>query len=283
MDQATVDALTDIVLLTLERGEPPAPAALTLLVRQYEATGRDDVRQALEGALVQAVGIPAACAERPRRAEWLQLLLEVRRVSEDQRVIEACDVLAGDLQREWPSGGDLETVMRSIDACLASGAIAPAVDELERVVALAYSPGSGVAHAAADPRGARGGLGDHVSTAAALLTAFSATGRLPYAMLAEELMQFALRTFLATGAPNPEPGTRNQEPLVQFARVCCRLAAIHDDADYQAAAVLADHDYAADAERTLASLAGECRGENARGAIYGVALLEWFAVRRPWR
>ena len=90
----------------------------------------------------------------------------------------------------------------AVDACLLAGghlldpqSIVPdAIDELERIVAAAYRPGRGLARSVNDPGGARGALADHVRTSSALLTAFDFSGRLPYPMLAEELMQFARET-----------------------------------------------------------------------------------------
>ena len=63
-----------------------------------------------------------------------------------------------------------------------------AIDELERVVGGSYRPGDGLVRDRDGIR-VRGSVGDHVRGASALLTAFELTGRLPYAMLAEELMQ----------------------------------------------------------------------------------------------
>ena len=88
--------------------------------------------------------------------------------------------------------------MRSLDACLRSTSvvdqswlIAAAIDEMERLIGLLYRPGGGVKHAAGNT--ADGELGDHTDAARALLTAYAVTGRLPYAMLADDLMQFARR------------------------------------------------------------------------------------------
>ena len=114
----------------------------------------------------------------------------------------------------------------------------PAIDQLEHVVGGAYQPGAGV----------RGGLANQVRAASAHLTAFEITGRLPYSMLAEELMQTARRVDPDRASPTAF--------LVHCdaARVFCRLAALHDDADYRKAAViLSDADYRGDAARILAA------------------------------
>ncbi len=60
----------------------------------------------------------------------------------------------------------------------------------------------------------------------------------------------------------------------------CRLAVLHADADYTASAVVADHaTYVRDAERILASLEPIAHAHVANAAEYGMALLNWFALR----
>ena len=61
-----------------------------------------------------------------------------------------------------------------------------AIDELEHAVAASYRPGEGLV--GSGPAAGRGSADDHVRAASALLTAFEMTGRLPYSMLAEELI-----------------------------------------------------------------------------------------------
>ncbi len=67
-----------------------------------------------------------------------------------------------------------------------------AIDQLERVVGGSYRPGEGLVRDLDGVR-ARGSVDDHVRGASALLTAFEITGRLPYSMLAEELIAVAGR------------------------------------------------------------------------------------------
>jgi uncharacterized protein YyaL (SSP411 family) len=69
-----------------------------------------------------------------------------------------------------------------------------ALTSLERVVLALYRPGNGVAHYASHAGRSMGFLQDQVRMAAALVTAARLTGRVPYVMLAEELMQFTRRT-----------------------------------------------------------------------------------------
>src|SRR5207244_6229805 len=104
-------------------------------------------------------------------------------------------------RRDSWGGDDVEALVWSVDACLAAGDVCDArqlvpaaIDELERVAGAAYRPGAGIARRVAEPDGERGRLADQVRAASALLAAYVRTARLPYAMLAEELMQFARRT-----------------------------------------------------------------------------------------
>ena len=69
-----------------------------------------------------------------------------------------------------------------------------ALMSLERVVIALYRPGAGLAHYEAGHLMVRGLLVDQVRMASALVTAARLTGRVPYVMLAEELMQYARRT-----------------------------------------------------------------------------------------
>jgi uncharacterized protein YyaL (SSP411 family) len=157
-----------------------------------------------------------------------------------------------------------------------------AVDELERIVAGAYRPGDGLAHALDEPCGVRGRLVDHVWTSSALLAAYELTGRLPYPMLAEELMQFARQTLW-----DGEAGTfrdSSQDAQASFAtnchaaRVLIRLSALHDRSDYRAAAVLASGaDYRDDVTRILTAQRETYRQQGLTSAAYGLALAEWLA------
>jgi hypothetical protein len=56
---AAVDEVTTAALDALQRGEAPTAEALRLLLRAYAATGRDDVREAIEPALAQALELAA--------------------------------------------------------------------------------------------------------------------------------------------------------------------------------------------------------------------------------
>ena len=116
----------------------------------------------------------------------------------------------------------------------------------------------------------RGSLSDHVRAASALLTAFEITGRLPYSMLAEELMQLSLRELL-----NDAGGDTLVEQC-EAARVLCRLAALHGDPEYRGAAVIATGaNYHTEAARILEAQSSRARAAPlAHAAAYGLALLD---------
>lgn len=70
-----------------------------------------------------------------------------------------------------------------------------ALRSLERVLLTAYRPGEGVAHYIDDGRPfVRGLLDDQIAMASAQLDAYDATGNIVYAMMAQELAHYAIRT-----------------------------------------------------------------------------------------
>jgi hypothetical protein len=108
---------------------------------------------------------------------------------------------------------------------------------------------------------------DHLRGASALLTAYEITGRLPYPMLAEELVAIGGRNVHADAGVSIH---------CDAARVLCRLAALHDDPDYRRAAVIAPGaEYREDAARILAVQSPRARGGSpSDAAAYGIALAE---------
>jgi uncharacterized protein YyaL (SSP411 family) len=244
----------------LER--PPDPNALLFLLRHFATTDQEDVREMLGEGLTSAL---ASYPDEPTvvgRAAWLSLFRDAAALSDDARLLEAAASLIAVLKGDSHSASRVAESACAVDACLraadldpgGAGALIPAaVDDLERIVGRSYGPGEGI-----------GEYADHVRAAAALVTAFELTGRLPYAMLAEELMQSIKRG----SAPEGFFGI-----ACEAARVFCRLAALHDNPDYRAAAVIAPNaDYRADATRILSSLA-PCTAIS-DVAIYGLALRE---------
>ena len=244
---------------------PPDPIALIFLLRRFATTDRDEIRERLGEALTAALAGYEEDSSVARRAAWLLLFREAAALSDDERLSAAARHLIESLRGNWRSKASVADAMYSVDACLraaaldadrASAIIAAAIDELERNVGHSYGPGEGI-----------GDYADHVRAAAALVSAYDITGRLPYAMLAEELMQASKRVSAGNDFTVECEG----------ARVFCRLAALHDDADYRASAILAPNaDYRADAARMLAALSP--RALDDRAPIYGLALSELLSL-----
>lgn len=224
-----VDALVD--------GDP-SPSAVTFLLRRYAASGRAEMRNAVEAGLAR--GLEEAAGERDplRRCQWLGVFAEAAAISDDERLV--------------------DQVRATLPAT---------IDGLEQIARAAYEPGGGLRGAA---------LPDQLHCASALLTAFELTARLPYSMLAEELLQVARRVWW-----DDERGAFRGDFAVNASavHVLCRLAALHGDADYAASAVVAEHPtYVRDAERILECLRPIARAHPADAGEYGVALLDWFAL-----
>ena len=265
--------MTAAVLERAARGDALSPAALTFLVRRYRATGQPDVFDVLGNALGVALERHQEDRATAERAEWLRAFTEALTVSDDLRLADAARSVIALLAGEWRAPSEVEgpapsttrvaQAAAAVDACLfASHLVDPkdlvprAIDELERVVVAAYRPGEDI-----------GDLSDSVRAASALLTAFEITGRLPYSMLAEELMQ-------TVRAPE------DFAMCCEAARVLCRLARLHDDAEYRGAAVIKPGaNYRADAERILARASMWLDDPAVDPARYGLALDEWSSSR----
>ena len=266
-----LESLTETILRTGSRSGPMDPAALTFLLRRYAATGRDDVRLAVEQGLTAALETDLN-ADGPSSPEWIRMFAEAVTVTDDDRIADAIVAGVSGLRRTWPSRGSTADAMRTIDACLSATRVtaidareftAAAIDELERIMCSVYSPGERIAHSLTRPDDADGNLDDHVASAASLLTAYIVTGRLPYSMLAEELTESA-RPLVSAGS---------FAARCEGARVMCRLAALHGDESYRAAAVVApERDYLGDARRLVNALgAPDAGGADALG-IYALAV-----------
>ena len=285
-DRAAIEWITDLVVGVIQRDAAFDADALRFLLRRYCATDRADLRAALEPGLANALRSQAAAGTIGERAAWLTLFAEAAALSDDDRVQAAGVGLIDGLRQEWGSVDDVGIGSIAVDACLLAGthmfdpqSIVPgAIDELERIVAAAYRPGRGLARLVSDPGGARGALADHVFTSSARLTAFDCSGRLPYPMLAEELMQFARESLWdeESGAfDDPADDARRVFAVnCGAARVLCRLSALHGRSDYRAAAVIRPGaDYAAETGRSLRSLRDTDRAPGVTSASYGLALL----------
>ena len=261
----SIERVTAVVVERAERGDALSPSALLFLVRRYLAASEPDVSGVLGHALAGALAQRFDGLSTADRAAWLRAFAEAVAVSEDPRLAEAARDLIAGLADEWPalSGveGRLAAVVAdaaaSVEACLVASHLVDAqvlvpraIDELERIVSAVYHPGQSVGDAA-----------DHVCLASALLTAYEATGRLPYSMLAEELMQGAEVQSFAVGC--------------DAVRVWSRLAALHDDQAYRSSAVIkADAAYRADALRMLEQLSTALDDPRVDAARYGLALDE---------
>jgi hypothetical protein len=287
MDWGAIEAITDDIVAAVPSREMVDALALTFLLRRYRATGRSDVCNALEPALARALERHVLEESTTQRAAWLGVFSEAATLSADERIHDAGDALAVELVKEWGRESSVDAAASAVDACLVwsqvrdSGhLVADAVDELERIVASAYQPEEGLTHSTGRARSMRGQLTDHLALSTALLTAYDVSARLPYSMLAEELMQFARRSLWdeESGAFWASTLDRHQ-PLVDncnAARVLCRLAALHADPDYMKAAVVAPHaDYAHDAARILSREGQGLRKGEPASAAYGLALAEW--------
>ena len=276
-----LDIVAARLLDAMARAEPLGAVPLTFLLRHYLATGRDDLGLALGDALAAALAQGAAETEVAAQAAWLTLFAEATVLSDDARLVEVARALASTLHDGWPSATNVAEAAASVDACLRAAdvegladpqeVVPAAIDQLERIVGGAYQPGSGMAATIHGGAHQRGSHADQVQPAAALLSAFERSGRLPYSMLAEELIQPSRQV---------SPPSGDIAVTCEAARVLCRLAALHADQAYRGAAVLAeDADYRADAERILLSQSTRALGGRLdEAAAYGLALGEWLAT-----
>jgi hypothetical protein len=257
---AAVDDVTAAVLEALRRGDAPTPESLRLLLRGYVTTGRDEFRDVLEPTLAHALEL-AADSSSAAAAGWLMLFAEAADASDDARLREAASDLASKARMNWGGAQPVDVSAASVDAYLRAlpvlgldAARAP-IDELERLVAGSYAPGTGIG----------GSVDKEITVASALLTAFAVTDRLPYAMLAEELLRHARVELLNSST-------------VPFSTVCSaasalsRMAALHRVTEYRTAAVIAsDADYAGDAAEMLERVAGEAQALGPAAAAYALA------------
>jgi uncharacterized protein YyaL (SSP411 family) len=285
-----LEQIADRVVEAVARDEAIDATALTFLLRRYRQTDTDALRRALEPALARALEARRGATTCRERAAWLALFTEAAAISADERLREAIADLVPPLRHDWTCCRIVGDQALTIEACLNvinvfdPRDLAPkAIDALEHLVAAAYRPGEGLVHDLDSPHGARGHLADHLCAAGALLSAYVLTWRLPYGMLAEELVQFARRALWddrrASFRESPEAITASPPFALNCdaVRVLCRLAALHHDDDYRHVAVVAaDANYKADAERILSAHAAIAHDRSlADAAAYGLALAEY--------
>jgi hypothetical protein len=293
-----VDRLTAIVLDAVAEDDAVDPAALTFLLRQYLATATEPLRQRVADWLGPALAIAlnryAGDSAVGDRAAWLTLFSEASALSDDDRLHAAARGLLAGVLRDSRSESSTSVACRAIEACLRAAAAAPderdaivtAIDQLEHVVGHVYRPGDGVAHDIREPDAARGVLEDQLHAADVLLTAHGVTGRLPYAMLAEELIQGVRRRAWDAAGGGFVSGTAGATTIKPFAancdavRVLSRLAALHRDVDFRAAAVVArDADYERDAVRVLDVLWSSAEARGTGAPALGLALTDYLNVQ----
>jgi hypothetical protein len=257
--RAAVAKLEESVLAALARGETVGAPAIELLLRRYRHGGRDDLAEIAGAALAAALEDEAASRPVRELADELALFLDACQLSDDDRIAPAIAARLASLRPAWSSPRLAERAA-ALDGALTAASLEPfrhvaadAIDHLEQLVGRGYEPGEPL-----------GDLSDQVATAGALLSAYLLSARLPYSMLAEELMQ-------RVRVDSP-PRFRD---ACDAARVLCRLALLHDDPDYTRAAVVAPGArYRDDAARLLDRAEADALALGAGGAIYGLAALE---------
>jgi hypothetical protein len=233
-----LDALDWATATLLATPARVTPARVIVLLHEYARTGREPVRDAAEAALADALDRLAREPDALERCQWLGALASARVFTDD-------DGLTAIIEAHLPV----------------------AIDEVERTVRAAYEPGEGLLDRP---------LADQIRCAAALVTAFELTGRLPYSMMAEELWQFVRRA-----AWEETSGALRSTFKVncEASQLCARLAVLHHDPEYMAAAVVAaGAEYGEDAERLLRWACDRYREHADCAADFGLALVHWFAL-----
>ena len=288
-ETSLLDALTDRVLRALV-DDTAGAAELRFILGHYAASGRDDLSAALEIALARAVGRAATESLDSRElADWIALFIEASSLSDDVRVKTSAAFLAERIRGEWRAeSAGVAASMRAVEACLIAAdneergvrMAGDAIDALE-LLAQRYDPGRGMSDESAS--GLERLSGD-VQSASTLLTAYMQTGRLPYSMLAEELIELVMRS--------DWPGTASaSESVVRFddqtfvwacrtASVLSRLAKLHANREYlDSAVVKPGADYRHEASLLLAMLAAGIEERPVRSsAEYGLAVLDWLRM-----
>jgi hypothetical protein len=282
VDLTDVDLVTDRLMRSLGAGETQAPAVLRFLLRRFAATARDDLRDVLGPA------IGAALEHEDVDPDRLIALAEAVDLSNDPPLVELIRREAVRCRGAWPSRGLVAPAAAVVEFCLiAARALAEpawtsdALDELERIVGLAYEPGDGMAQQLSSRVRLPGDLATQVAVSLALLQAFDVTGRLPYPMLAEELMAQVERR-PDGGAPDRKEATEATDTAgrlatiasLDAARVLARLARLQRDPDYRGVAVTrGDGDRLA--EQRLRGVDSTAVDDPALLAAYGLALEAW--------
>jgi uncharacterized protein len=150
-----------------------------------------------------------------------------------------------------------------------------ALASLERVLAVCYRPGQGVAHYVEPGARVGGLLDDHLSIADACLDAFDATANIVYQMMAEELARHALRTmwddaqglFFDRAPPDSHDAVGlMRRRLLPFVANCTAAAVLQ-----RLAVSSGDRQFTALAETILAAAAPRAAAEGPLAAHYLLA------------
>jgi uncharacterized protein YyaL (SSP411 family) len=179
------------------------------------------------------------------------------------------------------NGAMVRAALQASRAFQDDGLGAFAITSLERVLAVCYRPGAGVAHCVEDGVRTAGFLDDNIAIGGACLDAFDATGNIVYEMMAEELVRYAIRTMWdggrglffdrAEAEPHEAIGLMRRR-LVPFTTNCeaaallARLSESSGEADFDAAA-----------ESVMAALSAAAPSRGADASHY---ILARRAVRR---
>jgi hypothetical protein len=247
VDRTLIQRTAALLLAEPIESRSLTPDAIWFLLHACVEHGVARAREHVELGLTCALDAVDVERDACRRIAWLELLSDASAVADDPRLI-AC-----------------------VQRCLG-----PAIDQLESVVRHSYEPGEGLL---------RHTCIEQLRYANALLSAFQLTGRLPYGMLAEELVQSASRRWWdeprSSFADDREAPTLADGFLLNSygLQALCRVAALYADPEYQAAAVSAPQArYASDARRILLELSPMATDHPAHAAQFGRALLAWFAL-----
>ena len=244
----------------------PDPFVVRALVMHYRGTGRADLFDVLGVALARGLDRAVAEQDPGERAHWLITMADATAVSDDELVRETVRTLLATLAPPT-AAGTIEACLRGAVAVGDSDRVAAAIDQLERVVACAYEPGEGVVF----DRNRGFVPADQVRTASVLLTAYDITGRVPYSMLAEELMRTT---------SSDQWAAADVAGACDAARILCRLAALNEDERYHAQAVTARNaGYRAEVERLLERCGARRLDAPRDAATYGLALAQWLNLQ----
>lgn len=237
MHEAALDWATDTVVAAVGERRFSSDAALYLL-HAFVRTGRPDVLAAAEQALTEGLARTPAETDPFTQLEWLGVFRHAGAFSADERLHQATTTL-----------------------------LPGAVDGLERAVRVVYEPGEGLLG---------GSVRDHLRCASALVTGFELTGRLPYPMLAEELLQTVRRRAWSDATQTFSDSFRTN---ALAASVWCRVAALHADEEYASRAVLApEAGYVAEAGAMLRWAGAHYRNHPNDAAVFGLAVVHGLAL-----